>query len=93
MAEYQWGLFRAEGFGDFMPDDPAAALDLPDDLVDDLYSWARDYDAEINRYVTERDEVRHNARCAELERSGEKLASRVARALKPGRTVTYAGLA
>ncbi|MFE3884742.1 hypothetical protein ACFXPQ_17840 [Streptomyces lydicus] len=93
MAEYHWGPLRAEGFGDFMPDDPAAAVDLPDDLVDDLYTWAGDYDAEINRYVAERDEDRLNARCIELERSGEELAHRVARALKPGRTVKYAGLA
>ncbi|PBC86868.1 hypothetical protein BX261_6979 [Streptomyces sp. 2321.6] len=93
MAEYHWGPFRAEGFGDFMPDDPAAALDLPDDLVDDLYTWAGDHDAGINRYVEERDEDRHHARCVELERIGEELAQRVARALKPGRTVTYAGLA
>ncbi|WP_159393754.1 hypothetical protein [Streptomyces sp. NRRL F-5755] len=92
MAEYRWGPFRAEEFGDFMPDDPAAGLNLPDDLVADLYTWAGDFDAEMNRYVADRDEERHAAQRIELERRGEELAHRVAGALGPGRTVTYAGL-
>ncbi|MFD7667235.1 hypothetical protein [Streptomyces sp. NPDC059788] len=93
MAEFHWGPFRAEGFGDFMPDDPAAALGLPDDLVDDLYAWAIDFDAELNWYVAERDEEGHAAQRIELESRGEELAHRVARSLQPGRTVIYAGLA
>ncbi|OKI01932.1 hypothetical protein A6A06_12445 [Streptomyces sp. CB02923] len=93
MAEYHWAPFRAEGFGDFLPDAPVAALDLPGDLVDDLYTWALDFDAAMNRYVAERDEERNDAERLALERRGEELTHRVACVLKPGRTVTYAGVA
>ncbi|WP_030674474.1 hypothetical protein, partial [Streptomyces rimosus] len=93
MAEYKWGPFRAEGFGDFMPDDPAAGLALPGDLVDDLYTWANDFDTEMNKYLAERDEDAYNARRSELESRGEELTRRVACVLRPGRTVTYASLA
>ncbi|WP_116210850.1 hypothetical protein [Streptomyces olivoreticuli] len=92
-GEYKWGPLRAEGFGDFMPDDPAAALGLSDDLVDDLYKWSADFDANMNLYLEERDGEKDDARRRELDRRGEELTERVARELAPGRTVRYGGLA
>ncbi|MEU6182582.1 hypothetical protein [Streptomyces coeruleorubidus] len=40
-VEGEYGLYplHAEGFGSFAPDDPAAGLDLSDDLVTALYGW------------------------------------------------------
>lgn len=92
-GEYKWFPLRAEGFGDFAPDDPAAALGLSDELIDDLHGWSADFDANMELYLKERDEDRDDARRRELDRRGEELAERVARELGPGRTVTYAGLA
>ncbi|MGW2599926.1 hypothetical protein [Streptomyces klenkii] len=92
-GEYEWGPLRAEGFGDFVPDDPAAALGLSDDLVDDLYKWSADFNANMELYVRERDEERNDACRRELYRRGEELTERVARELAPGRTVRYGGLA
>ncbi|WP_367139464.1 MULTISPECIES: hypothetical protein [Streptomyces] len=92
-GEYEWGPLRAEGFGDFVPDDPAAALGLSDDLVGDLYKWSADFNANMELYVRERDEERNDACRRELYRRGEELAKRVARELAPGRTVRYGGLA
>ncbi|MEU3751305.1 hypothetical protein AB0H17_00870 [Streptomyces olivoreticuli] len=92
-GEYKWGPLRAEGFGDFAPDDPAAALGLSSDLVDDLRKWSADFDANMNLYLEERDEEKDDARRRELERRGEELTERVARELAPGRTVKYGGLA
>ncbi|MBF6047191.1 hypothetical protein GO001_18425 [Streptomyces sp. NRRL B-1677] len=92
-GEYAWGPLRAEGFGDFVPDDPAAALGLSDDLVDDLYKWSADFNANMDLYVQERDEERNDACRRELYRRGEELTERVARELAPGRTVRYGGLA
>ncbi|ARF53503.1 hypothetical protein [Streptomyces gilvosporeus] len=93
VGEYKWFPLRAEGFGDFAPDDPAAALGLSDELIGDLYGWSADFDANMELYLKERDEDRDDARRRELARRGEELAERVARELGPGRTVTYAGLA
>ncbi|MBB5118718.1 hypothetical protein AF335_06195 [Streptomyces eurocidicus] len=92
-GEYKWGPLRAEGFGDFAPDDPAAALGLSDDLIDDLYKWSADFDASMNLYLEERDPERDDVRRRELDHRGEKLTERIARELTPGRTVTYGGLA
>ncbi|MEV6669773.1 hypothetical protein [Streptomyces sp. NPDC051162] len=92
-GEYKWGPLRAEGFGDFMPDDPAAALGLSDDLVDDLYKWSADFNANVDLYVQERDEDRDDARRRVLDQQGQELTERVARELAPGRSVRYGGLA
>ncbi|BBC33616.1 hypothetical protein SGFS_049100 [Streptomyces graminofaciens] len=92
LAEFKWYPLRAEGFGDFAPDDPTAALGLSDDLVAGLYRWAADFDAAMNDYVSARDEDEFDARKRELERVGESLAERLAAELGPGRTVNYLGV-
>ncbi|MGK5544305.1 hypothetical protein ACSNOH_06185 [Streptomyces sp. URMC 127] len=92
-GEYRWQPLRAEGFGDFAPDDPAAGLGLSDDLVADLYQWSKDIDTSMDLYLEERDPDRDDARRRELDRRGRELAERTARELGPRRTVTYAGLA
>ncbi|MFJ4198057.1 hypothetical protein ACIP2Y_00240 [Streptomyces sviceus] len=92
-GEYRWHPLRAEGFGDFAPDDPAAGLDLSDELVADLYRWAADFDAGMEQYLRDRDEVKDDARRRELDLRGRALAARVAREAGPARAVTYGGLA
>ncbi|WP_372409670.1 hypothetical protein [Streptomyces luteireticuli] len=91
-GEYRWYPLRAEGFEDFAPDDPAAALGLSDSLVDDLYKWSADVDANMDLYLQEREEDEREARKEELERRGEALAARVVQEVGPGRTVTYRGV-
>ncbi|MEU9100046.1 hypothetical protein [Streptomyces sp. NPDC048361] len=92
-GEYKWHPLRAEGIGDFAPDDPAFSLDLSDELVADLYQWSHDIDANMELYLRERDEASDDARRAELDQRGTKLAERTALELGPGRRVTYGGLA
>ncbi|WP_405672484.1 hypothetical protein [Streptomyces canus] len=92
-GEYKWHSLRAEGFGDFAPDDPAAGLDLSDELVADLYRWAADFDAGMEQYLNDRDDAKDDARRGELDLRGRDLAERVAREAGPARTVTYGGLA
>lgn len=92
-GEYKWYPLRADGFGDFAPDNPAAALHLSDGLVADLYQWAKDIDANMELYLKERDDDSDDARRRALEQRGERLAERVDRETGPGRIVTYAGLA
>jgi hypothetical protein len=92
-GEYKWHPLRAEGFGDFAPDDPAAGLDLSDELVADLYRWAADFNAGMEQYLNDRDDAKDDARRSELDRRGRNLAGRVASEAGPARTVTYGGLA
>lgn len=92
-GEYKWHPLRAEGFGDFAPDDPTAGLDLSDELVADLYRWAADFNAGMELYLKDRDEVGDDERRRELDLRGRDLAARVAREAGPARTVTYGGLA
>ncbi|MET9791711.1 hypothetical protein [Streptomyces canus] len=92
-GEYKWHPLRAEGFGDFAPDDPAAGLDLSDELVVDLYRWAADFDGGMEQYLNDRDDTKDDARRGELDLRGRDLAERVAREAGPARTVTYGGLA
>lgn len=40
-GQYAHGPLRAEGFGDFAPDDPTAGLQLSPGLVDDFYAWSQ----------------------------------------------------
>lgn len=91
-AEYRWCPLRADGFGDFAPDDPVAALDLSDDLVADLNAWSQAHKAAIDGWLDDRDDAREQAAMERLWREGELLTARVARALHPGRTVTYGGV-
>lgn len=91
-GEYKWYPLRADGFEDFAPDDPAAALGLSDELVDDLYEWAHDVDAAMNQWLQDRDDDRDNARRRELDLRGRQLAERLRREIGPARTVTYGGV-
>ncbi|MEU6549624.1 hypothetical protein ABZ915_04920 [Streptomyces sp. NPDC046915] len=92
MGEYAYGPLRADGFGDFFPDDPAAALALSDDLVADLYRWAQDIDAVMNTWLGDRDDARQDAAYERLRGEGELLTARLAAELGAGRTVTFGGV-
>ncbi|MFF3763225.1 hypothetical protein ACFYYR_03940 [Streptomyces sp. NPDC001922] len=92
-GEYQYGPLRADGFGDFFPDDPAAALTLSDGLVSGLYAWAKGIDGLVNRLVQDRDEGTHDEEWQRLFREGRELARRVAHEIGPDRQVTYKGMA
>lgn len=83
VGEYGAGPLRAAGFGDFLPDDPVAGLDLPGDLVEGFRAWSADVDTAMEL---------DDARRRELYRRGEDLAHRLAAAAGPGRTVRYLGL-
>ncbi|MGV9273712.1 hypothetical protein [Streptomyces griseosporeus] len=91
-GQYKWFPLRADGFGDFAPDDPAAALGLPEDLVRELYRWAKDIDSVMETWLRDRDDTAREGAYERLEAEGEHLARRVADALAPGRTVTYGGI-
>ncbi|MFI1353443.1 hypothetical protein ACH4TV_07650 [Streptomyces sp. NPDC020898] len=92
-GEFRFGPLRSEGFGDFFPDDPAAALALSDGLVADLYGWARSIDDTVNLEVRDRVDGKYDAEFERLFRAGAELARRVAHEAGPDRTVTYKGLA
>ncbi|MFJ5294850.1 hypothetical protein [Streptomyces sp. NPDC088348] len=92
-GEFKFGPLRAEGFGDFAPDDPAAALALSDDLVAALYIWAKDIDTTLNLDVRDREDGKYDEEWHRLFREGRNLAQQVAHELGPTRTVTYKGLA
>jgi hypothetical protein len=92
-GEYQFGPLRSDGFGDFFPDDPAAALALSDDLVADLYTWAKSIDTTLNLDLRDREEGKYDAEWERLFHEGAELAKRVAHELGPVRKVTYKGLA
>ncbi|MGY4982875.1 hypothetical protein ACWCYL_38005 [Streptomyces sp. 900105755] len=92
-GEFKYGPLRADGFGDFFPDDPAAALELSDGLVSDLYAWAKGIDDTLNLDVRDREDGKYDAEWERLFRDGSVLAQRVAHELGPSRTVTYKGVA
>ncbi|WP_328678453.1 hypothetical protein OG905_28835 [Streptomyces sp. NBC_00322] len=92
-GEYTFGPLRSDGFGDFFPDDPAAALDLSDDLVADLYTWAGSIDTTLNLDLRDREEGKYDAEWERLFHEGMELARRVAHELGPAQTVTYRGVA
>ncbi|PAZ16882.1 hypothetical protein CLM62_05240 [Streptomyces sp. SA15] len=92
-GEYKFGPLRSEGFGDFFPDDPAAALDLSDGLVADLYAWAKSIDTTLNLDLRDREDGKYDAEWERLFGEGAELARRAAHELGPDRTVTYKGLA
>ncbi|MEU6195072.1 hypothetical protein [Streptomyces sp. NPDC047061] len=92
-AEYRYGPLRADGFGDFFPDDPAAGLALSDDLVAGLYTWARAVDTTLDLYLRDRDEAAYEDDWQRLFHEGAELARRVAHESGPARRVTYRGVA
>jgi len=92
-GEYKYGPLRSEGFGDFLPDDPAAALHLSDGLVSALYAWAAGIDTTLDLLIRDRDEATCDGEWQRLFREGGDLARQVAHELGPTRTVTYKGLA
>jgi len=92
VGEYGAYPLRAEGFGHFSPDDPAAALDLSAALVADLNRWAADVKAAMDTWVHDRDSARLHDTYARLRDEGELLTARVARELPPGRSVTFEGV-
>ncbi|WP_046494124.1 hypothetical protein [Streptomyces odonnellii] len=92
-GEYGFGPLRSDGFGDFFPDDPAAALPLSDDLVAALYTWADSINTTLNLEVRDRKDGKYDTEWQRLFREGTDLAERTAHELGPARTVTYKGLA
>ncbi|MFE7113881.1 hypothetical protein ACFU99_00420 [Streptomyces sp. NPDC057654] len=91
-GEYRWYPLRVDKCEDFAPDDPAAALDLSDQLVADLYAWAADIDTVMETWLRDRDDAAQEAAYERLRGDGAKLADRLAHELGPSRTVTYRGL-
>lgn len=92
-GEFKFAPLRSDGFGDFFPDDPAAGLDLSEELVADLYAWAKSIDTTLNLYVRDREEGKYEDEWQRQFREGMELARRVAHELGPARKVTYKGLA
>ncbi|MFI9075736.1 hypothetical protein ACIGW8_04375 [Streptomyces sioyaensis] len=92
-GEFTSGPLRSDGFGDFFRDEPAAALDLSDDLVADLYAWAKSIDATLNLDLRDREEGTYDDEWQRLFREGREPAKRVAHELGPARRATYKGLA
>ncbi|MEU0951670.1 hypothetical protein ABZ353_04775 [Streptomyces niveus] len=92
-GEYGWGPLRSDGFGDFMADDPGAALPLSGDLVAALRTWAESIDTTLNLDLRDRVDGKYDAEWQRLFREGMDLAERTAHELGPTRTVTYKGLA
>ena len=92
-GEFKYGPLRSEGFGDFFPDDPAAALNLSDELVSALYAWADEIDTTLNLDLRDREDGKYDTEWQKLFHRGSELAQRVARELGPIRTVTYKGVA
>ncbi|MFE3634373.1 hypothetical protein [Streptomyces sp. NPDC059168] len=84
---------RAEGFGYFAPDDPAAGLYLPDGLVTDFRAWVRRIEETLEKDLPHQEEDRFADAWQGLFREGRHLSERLARELGPARTVTYKGLA
>ncbi|WP_326657900.1 hypothetical protein [Streptomyces sp. NBC_00385] len=92
-GEFGFAPLRADEFGDFAPDDPAAGLALSDGLVADLYAWSDDIDRGMNRYLRDRDEDSYHDVGQRQYREGRELARRLAQELGPARKVTYKGMA
>lgn len=91
-GEFQYGPLRSEGFGDFLPDDPAAGLDLSDELVAGLYAWAKSIDTTLNLELRDREDGKYDSDWDRLFREGKELARQLAHEVGPDRTVTYKGL-
>jgi hypothetical protein len=92
-GEFTWYPLRAEGFGDFAPDGPVGSLHLSEELVADLYAWAKSIDATVNLDLRDREDGKYDDEWERLFHEGTELARRVAHELGPARKVTYKGLA
>ncbi|MGQ4390366.1 hypothetical protein [Streptomyces sp. SAS_270] len=92
-GEYRFGPLRSHGFGDFFPDDPAAALHLSDELNTALYAWAGRINTTLDLLIRDRDEAKYDDEWQRLFREGRDLARLAAHEIGPARTVTYKGLA
>lgn len=92
-GEFGFAPLRSDGFGDFFPDDPAAAMNLSDDLVAALYAWARSIETTLNLYVQDREDGKYDDEWRRLFREGGDMAKQLAHELGPARTVTYKGVA
>jgi len=92
-GEFMWLPLRADGVGDFAPDDPVVGLDLSDGLVTSLTTWARDINDTLNRDLRDRVDGKYDDAWQQLFDTGTDLARRVAHELGPARRVTYKGLA
>ncbi|MFJ6786720.1 hypothetical protein [Streptomyces angustmyceticus] len=92
-GEFQYGPLRSDGFDDFFPDGPAAALDLSDGLVAALYGWANEIDTTLNLDLRDRVAGKYDDTWQRLFHEGRNLAGQLAHELGPARTVTYKGLA
>nr|WP_134002888.1 hypothetical protein [Streptomyces sp. 846.5] len=82
-GQYAYWPLRAEGVGDFAPDDPTTGLELTAGLVDDFYAWSQ--------------AVRRQAQYGtpdgpDLDARGAALADRLATELGHGWTVEYLAL-
>ncbi|WP_369355117.1 DUF4277 domain-containing protein [Streptomyces sp. cg2] len=86
-----FGPLCSDGFGDFFPDDPAAAPALSDGLVAALYAWAKSIDATLDLHLRDREAGRYDAQRERLFHEGAEPASRVAHEAGPARTVTHEG--
>jgi hypothetical protein len=91
-GEYLYGPLRADGFGDFAPEDPVAALYLSHNLVSGLAAWAQSINTTLNRQLQDRQDGKYDGEWQRLFHEGMGLAQRLARELGPARTVTYIGL-
>ncbi|MFG2807134.1 hypothetical protein [Streptomyces massasporeus] len=85
-GEYGMHPLRAKGFGGFAPDDPAAGLRIPDDLVAAFRRWAKEIETTL---MADGDDDQWRR----LFLEGGELSRRLARELGPARTVTYRGIA
>lgn len=92
-GEFKWYPLRAEGFGDFAPDGPVGSLRLSEELVADLYAWAKSIDTTVNLDLRDREDGKYDDEWERLFHAGTELARRVAHELGPARKVTYKGLA
>jgi hypothetical protein len=92
VGEYGAYPLGAEGFGNFAPDDPAAALHLSHELVAGLNQWAADVKAAMDTWLRDRDDARLTDTYDRLRHEGELLTARLADELGPGRSVTFGGI-
>ncbi|MFE0508893.1 hypothetical protein [Streptomyces sp. NPDC058964] len=92
-GEFRYGPLRSDGFGDFFPDDPAAALHLSDDLVAAFRTWAKSIDTTLELDIQDREDGKYDADWDRLFHAGADLAKRLALELGPARKVMYKGLA
>ncbi|MHC5903633.1 hypothetical protein ACVNF4_06920 [Streptomyces sp. S6] len=92
-GEFKCPPLRAEGFGEFFPDDPVAAVEVPRELSDVFRAWARGIDVALDQWTRDRLDFAYEVECERLFKEGRGLAERLAKYVGAGRRVTYLGLA